>query len=222
MECFSKHYANCNADLPLGNAEYVFVLAFAVVMLNTDLHTTEVKTKMTKDQFVKNCQGVATGDEKIPRDVLVSLYDRIKRSELKLMSDESEHLSLFLRPEHQGWLTKEGGRAKTWKRRWFILKTNMLFYFQDPQDEVPLGTVPLTDLKIRINTSRPFAFELCPTLGHRIISSKRTGEGVLVAGQHDRFVCAADNGDDCSMWISKLHRSILVSTAAAANLRDKT
>jgi len=214
MEAFSKHYSNCNRSTALGNSENTFVLAFALVMLNTDLHTTEVRTKMTRDQFVKNYEGVAASEEdKIPKELLVLLYDRIKRSELKLMSDESEHLSLFLRPERQGWLTKEGGRAKTWKRRWFILKTNMLFYFQDPQDGAPLGTIPLTDIKIRAYPGRPFAFELCATSGGRITSSKRNGDGVLVAGQHDRFVCAADSGDECSTWIRKLNQSILITTS---------
>jgi Sec7-like guanine-nucleotide exchange factor len=34
------------------------VLAFSLIMLNTDLHTAEVKTKMSKDQFVANFDGI--------------------------------------------------------------------------------------------------------------------------------------------------------------------
>lgn len=32
-----------------------------------------------------------------------------------------------------GWLTKQGGRIRTWRRRWFRLKGNTLFYYLNPQ-----------------------------------------------------------------------------------------
>lgn len=31
----------------------------------------------------------------------------------------------------EGWLTKCGGSHKSWKRRWFILQENLLYYFAD-------------------------------------------------------------------------------------------
>ena len=33
--------------------------------------------------------------------------------------------------QKNGWLTKQGGRIKTWKRRWFILSGNCLYYFKE-------------------------------------------------------------------------------------------
>jgi hypothetical protein len=32
----------------------------------------------------------------------------------------------------QGWLTKIGEKVKNWKRRWFILKDDVLFYYKKP------------------------------------------------------------------------------------------
>ena len=37
-------------------------------------------------------------------------------------------------PEKDGWLTKQGGSIKTWKKRYFILKDNILYYFKTPKD----------------------------------------------------------------------------------------
>ena len=31
----------------------------------------------------------------------------------------------------EGWLTKQGGKYKTWKKRWFILKNNLISYHKE-------------------------------------------------------------------------------------------
>ena len=40
------------------SSDAVFVLAYSVIMLNTDLHNTQVKRKMTVEQFVSNNRGL--------------------------------------------------------------------------------------------------------------------------------------------------------------------
>eukprot|EP01112_Ceratiomyxa_fruticulosa_P005266 TRINITY_DN15874_c0_g1_i1.p1 TRINITY_DN15874_c0_g1~~TRINITY_DN15874_c0_g1_i1.p1 ORF type:complete len:129 (-),score=34.64 TRINITY_DN15874_c0_g1_i1:139-525(-) len=42
----------------------------------------------------------------------------------------------------QGYLTKEGANVMTWKRRWFCIKKQDLFYSKTP-DSPPLGIIPL-------------------------------------------------------------------------------
>ena len=37
------------------------------------------------------------------------------------------------RNEKKGWLTKRGGRIKNWKRRWFVLADNCLYYYKGPE-----------------------------------------------------------------------------------------
>ena len=36
----------------------------------------------------------------------------------------------FFNPEREGWLTKEGGKVKSKRKRWFILKDSVLYYFK--------------------------------------------------------------------------------------------
>eukprot|EP01098_Paradermamoeba_levis_P005560 TRINITY_DN2344_c0_g1_i1.p1 TRINITY_DN2344_c0_g1~~TRINITY_DN2344_c0_g1_i1.p1 ORF type:complete len:458 (-),score=177.99 TRINITY_DN2344_c0_g1_i1:206-1489(-) len=62
----------------------------------------------------------------------------------------------------QGYLTKEGGRVKTWKRRFISLTATGLTYQKDPNDEV-LGNIPLaqiTDVKIADRKDKKFCIAL--------------------------------------------------------------
>eukprot|EP00009_Paramoeba_aestuarina_P003717 CAMPEP_0201512680 /NCGR_PEP_ID=MMETSP0161_2-20130828/4883_1 /ASSEMBLY_ACC=CAM_ASM_000251 /TAXON_ID=180227 /ORGANISM="Neoparamoeba aestuarina, Strain SoJaBio B1-5/56/2" /LENGTH=465 /DNA_ID=CAMNT_0047908615 /DNA_START=37 /DNA_END=1434 /DNA_ORIENTATION=- len=43
----------------------------------------------------------------------------------------------------EGYLTKCGGTIKTWKKRWFVLKGDTLFYFKTQKDTDLTGSIPL-------------------------------------------------------------------------------
>ena len=45
--------------------------------------------------------------------------------------------------DKDGFLTKQGGAIKTWKRRWFVLKGNKLWYFKTKTDTVAKGFIEL-------------------------------------------------------------------------------
>jgi len=47
-------------------------------------------------------------------------------------------------PEHTGWMTKQGGSWKSWKKRWFVLKSTSLYYFKTQADGDVTGVIPLT------------------------------------------------------------------------------
>ena len=48
MEKFAERYVRCNPESVFSKADVAYVLAYSVVMLNTDAHNPQVKTKMTK------------------------------------------------------------------------------------------------------------------------------------------------------------------------------
>eukprot|EP01097_Dermamoeba_algensis_P007658 TRINITY_DN48_c0_g1_i1.p1 TRINITY_DN48_c0_g1~~TRINITY_DN48_c0_g1_i1.p1 ORF type:complete len:428 (-),score=98.00 TRINITY_DN48_c0_g1_i1:279-1562(-) len=62
----------------------------------------------------------------------------------------------------QGWLTKEGGRVKTWKKRFISLSSTGLTYAKDPKDEalgsIPLGTI--SEVKIAERKDKKFCLSL--------------------------------------------------------------
>lgn len=49
-----------------------------------------------------------------------------------------------------GYLWKQGGRYKSWKRRWFILNDNCLYYFEFTTDKEPRGIIPLENIMVSI------------------------------------------------------------------------
>ncbi|KAF2068090.1 hypothetical protein CYY_010584, partial [Polysphondylium violaceum] len=45
--------------------------------------------------------------------------------------------------DREGWLTKQGGSIRTWRRRWFVLKGKKLFYFKNKSDIEATGLIEL-------------------------------------------------------------------------------
>ena len=45
-------------------------------------------------------------------------------------------------------LLAAGGKHKNWRRRWFILTDNCLYYFKSPSDKEPRGIIPLVNLEV--------------------------------------------------------------------------
>ena len=60
-QAFASHYCICNPDQMkyFKNPDTIFLLAFAIIMLNTDLHNKNIKAdrKMKLDEFIKNMRG---------------------------------------------------------------------------------------------------------------------------------------------------------------------
>lgn len=46
-------------------------------------------------------------------------------------------------PDKDGFLTKQGGAIKTWKKRWFVLKGDTLYYFKTQKDPEQTGEIKL-------------------------------------------------------------------------------
>ncbi|XP_053226948.1 IQ motif and SEC7 domain-containing protein 2 isoform X4 [Podarcis raffonei] len=90
VEAFSQRYCVCNAPLvrQFRNPDTIFILAFAIILLNTDMYSPSVKAerKMKLDDFIKNLRGVDNGED-IPRDLLVGIYQRIQSRELRTNDD---------------------------------------------------------------------------------------------------------------------------------------
>ncbi|XP_031639864.1 IQ motif and SEC7 domain-containing protein 1 isoform X1 [Contarinia nasturtii] len=90
MEIFSQRYCQCNSDViaRLRSSDTIFVMAFAIIMLNTDLHTPNLKPerRMRVEDFIKNLRGIDDCHD-IDRDMLVGIYERVKANEFKPGSD---------------------------------------------------------------------------------------------------------------------------------------
>ena len=54
---FAEQYVQCNPSDEKGVVDTILLLAFAIVMLNTDLHSPNVKRRMTEMDFMNNLKG---------------------------------------------------------------------------------------------------------------------------------------------------------------------
>lgn len=87
MEKFAERYCKCNPS-SFSSADTAYVLAYSVIMLNTDAHNSMVKDKMTKADFIRNNRGIDDGKD-LPEEYLGALYDQIVKSEIKMNADSS-------------------------------------------------------------------------------------------------------------------------------------
>ncbi|NXW00742.1 CYH3 protein, partial [Fregetta grallaria] len=142
MEAFASRYCLCNPGV-FQSTDTCYVLSFAIIMLNTSLHNHNVRDKPTVERFISMNRGINEGGD-LPEELLRVSDSYLNRKAFKMM----EIKCAFWR---RGWpyLLIVGGRVKTWKRRWFILTDNCLYYFEYTTDKEPRGIIPLENLSIR-------------------------------------------------------------------------
>lgn len=85
MEKFAERYCKCNPTV-FTSADTAYVLAYSVIMLNTDAHNPMVKNKMSAEDFIRNNRGIDDGKD-LPEDYLRSLFERISKNEIKMKED---------------------------------------------------------------------------------------------------------------------------------------
>ncbi|GAA6007006.1 hypothetical protein JCM10207_009168 [Rhodosporidiobolus poonsookiae] len=84
---FAERYTAGNPGV-FANADTAYILAFSVILLNTDAHNPQVKKPMSKTEFIKNNRGIDDGKD-LPEEFLTAIYDEINANEIR-MKDEVE------------------------------------------------------------------------------------------------------------------------------------
>jgi cytohesin len=206
MECFAQRYCELNPGV-FTTTDTCYVLSFSIIMLNTSLHNPSVKDKPTVDRFCAMNRGINNGGD-LPQDLLVSLYDSIKKEPFKIPEDDGNDLMhTFFNPVKEGWLWKQAsgrcGRYKSWKRRWFILNDNCLYYFQFTTDKEPKGIIPLENIQVREvpDRSKANCFELYSINNDVIKACKTDSEGKVIEGKHNVYRMSASTPEEKDDWI---------------------
>lgn len=86
---FAERYVTQNPNA-FANADTAYVLAYSVIMLNTDQHSSKFKgRRMTKEDFIKNNRGI-NDNQDLPDDYIGTIYDEIAGNEI-VLDTEREH-----------------------------------------------------------------------------------------------------------------------------------
>lgn len=93
--------------------------------------------------------------------------------------------------DSQGFLFKRGGRHAAYQRRWFVLRGNMLFYFEDAASREPVGVIVLEGCTVElVEAAEEFAF------------------AVRFAGARARtYQLAAESQAAMEQWVKALSRA---------------
>ncbi|XP_074082964.1 cytohesin-4 isoform X1 [Macrotis lagotis] len=211
MEAFAARYCLCNPGV-FQSTDTCYVLSFSVIMLNTSLHNPNVRDKPPFERFVSMNRGINNGGD-LPEELLKNLFDSIKSEPFSIPEDDGNDLThTFFNPDREGWLLKLGGRVKTWKRRWFILTDNCLYYFEFTTDKEPRGIIPLENLCVQKvdDPKKPYCLELynpnCK--GQKIKACKTDGDGKVVEGKHQSYKISASSPEERDEWIKAISASI--------------
>ncbi|KAI0306765.1 hypothetical protein B0F90DRAFT_1808381 [Multifurca ochricompacta] len=89
-ETFAEiYFASEPAEIKSQDA--VYVLAYSVIMLNTDLHNPQVRKRMTIEDYQRNLRGVNDGSDFSP-EYLQAVYDSIRKQEIVMPEEHTGQL----------------------------------------------------------------------------------------------------------------------------------
>jgi cytohesin len=212
---FGKRYHECT-ESTFRSEDTPYVLAFALLMLNTDAHNENIAAdkKMKLDGFLKNNRGIDAG-ENLPEAFLTELYHSIVLNEIRIEQREFIAKSIM-----EGWLNKQGGRIKTWKKRYVILSGAVLYYFKKHNDPSPAGFVPLEGILVH-QLSDKRIFELRPKVlsaqgGIKSVRMDEGGKGAFKVGNHKQFrFRVLGDAEEAARWVQAVQEH-----AVSAQVRD--
>nr|XP_036583330.1 Sec7 domain-containing protein [Colletotrichum truncatum]KAF6792306.1 Sec7 domain-containing protein [Colletotrichum truncatum] len=95
VTCFAAKYCSKATPTEVANADAVFVLTYAIIMLNTDQHNPNLKgqKRMTVEDFARNLRGVNDGQDFAP-EYLQEIFDNIRTNEI-ILPDEHDNKHAF-------------------------------------------------------------------------------------------------------------------------------
>ncbi len=107
---FAERYITGNPNA-FANADTAYVLAYSVIMLNTDQHSVKHKgARMTKGDFIKNNRGINDNAD-LPDEYLGSIYDEINHNEIVLNTERETAAALGITAQPNPGLAKNIGQA---------------------------------------------------------------------------------------------------------------
>ncbi|KAM4808172.1 sesquipedalian-1 [Rhinophrynus dorsalis] len=116
----------------------------------------------------------------------------MRNKEMKLDERNLVHYATCKSPvDKSGFLFKKGDRNATYHKRWFVLKGNMLFYFDNEDSKEPVGVIVLEGCRV----------ELCE-------STEEYAFAINFAYAKSRaYILAADSQSAMESWVKALSRA---------------
>lgn len=107
---FAERYLTGNPNA-FATADAAYILAYSVIMLNTDLHSSRFKgRRMTKDDFIKNNSGINDSKD-LPDEYLSGIYDDIESNEIVLHTEREHAANMGIETQPPAGLASRAGQV---------------------------------------------------------------------------------------------------------------
>jgi len=205
MEVFAEKYLAQNPTV-FPNKDIAFILAFSIIMLNTDAHNPAIapKDKMTKEQFIWNNRGKWVDGADPPKELLEDLYDKIASDEIKVQTKGD--------PDKKGWLKAIHAGPVRDGKRWFVLVGNELKWYKNPNtgknDDELRGKLILDHVQVKEDeeTQKFAIMSVLPKQPLNFTTFERGGRETVNSCK--RFVASADTLQQMKSWASAVRVNV--------------
>ena len=219
MQIFADVYSHQNPNCKF-SSETVYVISYALIMLNVDLHNENSKHPMTLPQFISNIRGVVS-EELLSDEELQVMYDDIKSNPIIFGKTPNDVIADYS-PKINGVMWKKSDRVLSKPtKHYFVLSHSSLLYFDTEfKSESPLGSINLIGVRISQGIEdREFYIE---SLGHQLEYVKFTKGGAIAVEGVKRISFLALTSNDAQMWIYRLKSSIVDRVSSRPLSRDNS
>jgi brefeldin A-inhibited guanine nucleotide-exchange protein len=87
------HLPNLFRWLTRHRTDAAYILAYSIILLNTDAHSPQIKNRMTKADFIKNNRGINDG-ESLPEEFLNAIFHDIQGNEIRMKDEVDATINL--------------------------------------------------------------------------------------------------------------------------------
>ncbi|KAJ3444492.1 sesquipedalian [Anaeramoeba flamelloides] len=121
------------------------------------------------------------------------------------------------------YFTKQGGKIKTWKKRWFVISAECLYYFKTKDSTIPLGMIPLRGVtvtkmidkakkrKFKKNQNSGFEFKFQLELsGSRVKFGVKRKKKTAKTGNHVKYIIKTSSKKELEQWINTIETIVLI------------
>ncbi|XP_056290867.1 rho GTPase-activating protein 22 isoform X1 [Pseudoliparis swirei] len=103
-----------------------------------------------------------------------------------------------------GWLKRQRSIMKNWQLRWFVLKTEALYFYKDQDETKAQGCIPLQGSQVNELLANPdepgrHPFEIIPG-----VAGEKDRSGI----SHESFLLMANSQSDMEEWVRAIRRVI--------------
>lgn len=212
VQAFSECYIQQNPG-SFSVTENAYVLSFALIMLNSDLHNPNVQRRMSVDQFIRNTKAsLSSGD--LSDEELTKMYNQLKETPFKFSATSNEFLAMSA-PKLKGFLQMKMKKkfAKITKH-YFVLVNSCMYYFKDDSQlskDQPQGMIQLTEVDVQADEKTgKTKIELIATNQQiQIVTFEKGIPNVVTNIKSIEF--EGPDEESTQKWLQRIKKSIIIS-----------